>query len=63
MSSGEIHRAVARATGESVRSVRQRGFSLLKGEPTSGDEEASVEPQMIDWDAVDAERMALAIQA
>ena len=29
MSSGEIHQAVARVTGESIRVIRQFGFSLL----------------------------------
>jgi len=64
MSHGDLHRALARATGESVRTLKQRGFSLFDpAAPNFDDEPPSISPQMVDWDALDAERIALAIQA
>jgi hypothetical protein len=63
MSSGEIHQAVARATGESVRVIKQFGFSLVVPGPSLDEEADDISPQVIDWDALDAERIALAIQA
>jgi hypothetical protein len=64
MSSGELHRALARATGESVRTIKRFGFSLWDPPAADFDDEAlSAEPQVVDWDALEAERNALAIQA
>jgi hypothetical protein len=38
MNQSELERAVARATGESRRFVKQFGFSLVDDEPKPGDE-------------------------
>ena len=64
MSHGDLNRALARATGESVRTIKRLGFSPFDPEAPILDEELlSVSPQMVDWDALDAERISLAVQA
>jgi hypothetical protein len=59
MRASELHRAVARATGESLSAIRRRGFSLLGVEPDDGDSFAEQGVGPIDWDALDAERARL----
>jgi len=64
MTQSDLHRALARVTGESVRTIKRLGFSLL--EPDLGQLDAEVPdlaPQAVDWDRLEADRMALAIQA
>ena len=64
MSPNEFHRAVARATGESVRMIKRLGFSPL--EPSAAVREAEIPetgPQVVDWDQLETERISLAIQA
>jgi hypothetical protein len=66
MSGKEIHEAVARATGEDVRTIAWLGFVLLDPMPTGIDEDgteagisradASFPVDEIDWDDVDLER-------
>lgn len=51
MTRSELHRAVARATGESLLTVTRMGFGPLR---TSVEER---EPLLVDWDRVDAERL------
>jgi hypothetical protein len=64
MSSGDIHRAVARATGESVRAIKQFGFSLVAPDQVPPEEVVDdAGPQFIDWDELEAERIAFATQA
>lgn len=53
MTRTELHRAVARATGESLSTVSRMGFGPLR----TGVEER--EPLLVDWDRVDAERLRL----
>jgi hypothetical protein len=58
MSQDEIDSAVAQATGESLRTIRRRGFSIvtpLKLFDPDGD--CNAEPQVVDWDAVQAQRV------
>lgn len=50
MTHTELECAVARATGETRSTIRQRGFSVV---PTP-----QLAPQIVDWDALDAERYA-----
>ena len=50
MTQAELNRNVARATGESVRTIASRGFSLLTPLPEER------EPLVVDWDEVQAER-------
>ena len=53
MTRSELHRAVARATGDSLRTVTRIGFGPLR----TGVEER--EPLLVDWDRMDAERLRL----
>ena len=50
MTQAELNREVARATGESVRTIAARGFSLLTPTPVER------EPLVVDWDEVQADR-------
>ena len=50
MTQAELNRAVARATGESIREIARRGFVLLTPIPVER------EPLVVDWDRLDAER-------
>jgi hypothetical protein len=52
MTQRQIDRAVASATGESLAVVRRMGFGLLQ-EPEDDP------PNTVDWEAVDARRIAL----
>ena len=57
MSQSEIDEAVAEATGESVRTIRRRGFSLFTPlKVFDPDENCQAEPQVLDWDDVQARR-------
>jgi hypothetical protein len=51
MSQNQIDRAVARRTGESLSTIRSYGFSVV--------EPPELEPLTVDWDAIQAERVAL----
>ena len=44
MTQAELERELSRATGESLSTIRSRGFQLV--------EPPDPEPQMIDWDAI-----------
>ena len=62
MTQAELHRAVARATGESVSEIKHLGFSIA--DPTlvhfdPGPLETEIE-RYLDWDVVVAERETLA---
>jgi len=50
MTQCELDRELARVTGETLTTIRNRGFSLV--------EPPELEPLMIDWDQVEAERKA-----
>ena len=60
MIADEVHQAVAKATGEDVRTIAWLGFVLLEPMPTSDDSDAvsgqPVPADDIDWDDVDLER-------
>ncbi len=53
MQSSDFYRAVAEATGESVSTIRQLGFSLV--EEPSGEmvDDVCFGPNVIDWDEVE----------
>ena len=53
MNQRELNRAVARATGESVATIRRMGFSPWWPIPLDR------QPQVVDWDDRDADRLAL----
>ena len=51
MTQAQVDQAVSRVTGESLSTIRNRGFSIV--------EPPELEPLTIDWDEVQAERVAL----
>jgi len=51
MNQRQLERAVARQTGESISTIRCRGFSIV--------EPPELEPLTVDWDALAEERVAL----
>jgi len=51
MNQRQLDRAVARQTGESLSTIRNRGFSIV--------EPPELEPLVLDWDELQAERVAL----
>lgn len=64
MTQNELHRSLSRATGESVRTIRSRGFSPFDpASPCIDIDFVDMPPQVVDWDQVEMERLALAIQA
>lgn len=57
MSPKNLERAVARATGESRREVRRRGFGLADLFDVDFDPEPDdLPPQIVDWDALETHR-------
>ena len=59
MTQAEINRAVALATGESICTVSQRGFTIADPALVDFDPEpcdADIEDMIVDWDQVDAQR-------
>ena len=57
MTQRELDRRVAQATGESVSTISAFGFVLLSPQTDE------CEPQVVDWDEVDAQRVGLFPQA
>ncbi len=51
MTQAQMERELARATGESLSTIRHRGFSII--------EPPELEPLVVNWDALDAKRMAV----
>jgi hypothetical protein len=61
MSQAEINQAVAAATGESIGTIRRRGFSIITPlNVFDPDGEDLALPQVIDWDCVESDRYARA---
>lgn len=59
MSQHELDSAVAQVTGESLRTIRRRGFTIIDPEIANFDDEPDLLPaQVVDWDALDAQRRA-----
>ena len=58
MTQSRLDRAVARATGESLATIRSMGFSIAEPDAIDFDNEPAT-PNVIDWDAVDAQRVVL----
>jgi len=60
MTQRDLNRAVARATGETVHTVAQFGFGPADPGIVDFDPEPSdVEAKIVDWDALDEQRVAL----
>ncbi len=53
MTQAELNRAVAAATGESVRTIAEMGFVELAAVPIER------EPLVVDWDQLDAQRVGV----
>ena len=58
MTQARLDRAVARATGEDISTIQRMGFSVVDPDQADFDNEPAV-PQIIDWDEVDEQRVAL----
>lgn len=57
MTQEQLDQLVAEATGEDVRSIRQRGFSVADLQEVNFDPEPDQRPPLvIDWDDLDRER-------
>lgn len=58
MTQAEVDRAVARATGESVRTIQRLGFLIADpdSELTDPDDE-ELGPYLLDWDELERERL------
>ena len=57
MTQADLDCSVAHATGESVATIRQLGFSVADPDIADYDPEPyDLPPQMVDWDQLDAER-------
>jgi hypothetical protein len=60
MSRISLESAVARATGETRREIRRRGFGLADPLDVRFDPEPNdLPPQIVDWDELEASRLAL----
>ncbi|MHC2065840.1 hypothetical protein ACYFX5_00060 [Bremerella sp. T1] len=53
MQVSEFYRAVAEATGESVSTIRQLGFSLVEEPSIDSDDDVYFGPNVVDWDEVE----------
>jgi hypothetical protein len=58
MTRSRIERAVARATGEAISTVKRLGFSLVETN-VSGCDAPPTCPNVVDWDALDQRRVGL----
>ena len=59
MNQSQLHHAVARATGETLDTIKRMGFSLADPETVRYDPEPSRRPPLVvDWDELDASRRA-----
>ena len=64
MNQNDLNRSLSRATGESVRTIKRLGFSLFDPAANSAEPDTiELPPQVIDWDQLELDRIALAIQA
>ena len=54
MTQTQLEQLVARATGEDIRAIRERGFSVADPLEVNFDPEPdNLPPQVVDWDEVD----------
>ena len=59
MTQAKLNRAVARATGESLGTIRRYGFTVADPSQVEFDPEPCQGMSIVDWDALDANRPAL----
>jgi hypothetical protein len=58
MNQRELEAEVAGRTGESLKTIRRRGFNLVHPNEVQEDFEVPRDPLVVDWDALDARRRA-----
>lgn len=63
MTRRELFRQVARATGESARTIARRGFSLVEDVADMTEYEPDRPPLVVDWDLVQGHCGSLAKRA
>ena len=56
MRQADLDRAVARVTGETVSTIKRLGFLLVEPADSPTDESDELNPQVIDWDELAANR-------
>jgi len=57
MTQRQLERLVAQATGEDLRAIRRRGFSVVDLADVDFDPEPDQRPpQWVDWDELDSQR-------
>ena len=56
MRTSELYRCIANATGESLDTIRQLGFSLIEEPEIELDDEDGTGPHVVDWDQLDLQR-------
>lgn len=59
MTQTQLDRLVAKATGEDLRSIRRRGFSIATFGRDLDPEPDQRPPQWVDWDELDRKRYEL----
>ena len=60
----QLERNLARATGESLTTIRRMGFSFFDPERDPLDlDDVDFAPSVIDWDEIESQRISLACQA
>jgi hypothetical protein len=59
MTQASLNRSVAKATGESLNTIRRRGFSIADPATTDFDPEPCSPPAVVDWDEVASGRLAM----
>ena len=60
MTRKQLERAVAHRTGETVREIRRRGFSIVRPDDLDREPEIYQMPQVVDWDQADRDRQRTA---
>ena len=56
MKQADLDRAVARATGETVATIKRLGFLLAEPAESLDPDSDQRDPQFIDWDELEAQR-------
>ena len=59
MTQARLNLSVARATGESLRTIRNHGFSIADPANVNFDPEPYATPAVVDWDERDANRLTI----
>jgi hypothetical protein len=60
MTRKQLEQAVAARTGESLREIRRRGFSIVRMKGHDDEPEIYSLPNVVDWDQVDRDRQRAA---